>query len=341
VAAKSRKGEETGMDGEAPNGARGATLVTQTAVRPGRENEFASWQRRMSALVSGTPGFVSEEVIPADPPLQADWTIIQRFACREDASNWLASAARAAMLEQVADLLEGEDAISIMEQAGRPHRGSTAVIRSSVAPGQEKAYRDWQAAIQAAQAKMPGFVGCAVQEPISGVQDQWVTLLAFESGKQLDAWLSSGTRASLLRKAEGIVARDEVSRVESGFEGWFDFGRSAGTSAPPAWKFNYLVLAGLYPIVMLEILYLTPKLFWMNPAFSNLIGNIFSVGILGWPVVAILGKVMGWWVQPAPGASKWTDLKGALVMIGVLAVLVFGFYFIATYVGGDAPVPKI
>ena len=79
----------------------------------------------------------------------------------------------------------------------------------------------------------------------------------------------------------------------------------------------------------------------MNVAFGTLIGNSFSVGILGWPVVAIFSKLMGWWIQPAPGASKWTDLKGALLMIGVLAVLVLGFYFIVRYAGFATPVTKI
>jgi antibiotic biosynthesis monooxygenase (ABM) superfamily enzyme len=329
------------MPVDAPKSAGEATLVTQTKIRSGREEEFAEWQRRMSALVSEAPGFVSQEVIPADPPLQADWTIIQRFASRGDASNWLRSETRAAMLEEAGDLLEGDDAISVMDQPAQSHKGNTAVIRTSVAPGQEEAYRRWQKQIQAAQAKMPGFVGCAVQEPIAGVQDKWVTLLAFDSAEHLDAWLSSDSRAGLIRKAEGVVQADEVRQVGSGFEGWFDFDRPTGANAPPAWKFNYLILLGLYPIVMLEILYLSPKLEWMNVAFGNLIGNIFSVGFLGWPVVAILGKVMGWWLQPAPGASKWTDLTGALLVIGVLAILVVAFYFIVTNVGGAAPVTKI
>jgi heme/copper-type cytochrome/quinol oxidase subunit 2 len=50
---------------------------------------------------------------------------------------------------------------------------------------------------------------------------------------------------------------------------------------------------------------------------------------------------MGWWIQPAPGASKWNDLKGTLVMIGALAVMVVGFYFVAKYVGADTKVPHI
>jgi hypothetical protein len=329
------------MEVESPGGTEGATLVTQTTVRPGREEAFAAWQERMSALVSEAPGFVSQEVIPANPPLQDDWTIIQRFGSRADAGNWLASGVRAAMLDEVGDLLVGDDAISVMEQAARSHRGSTAVVRASVAPGREEAYRAWQAEIQAAQATKPGFVGCAVQEPIPGVQDKWVTLLAFDSAEHLDAWLTSDTRADLIAKAEGIVDGDDVRRVESGFEGWFDFERPGGGAAPPAWKFNYLILVGLYPIVMLEVLFLNNKLDWMNLAVASLIGNIFSVAILGWPVTAILGKAMGWWIRPAPGASRWNDLTGALVMVGALVVLVTVFYLIMKYVGFDAKILKL
>ncbi len=319
-------------------GAGGATLVTQTRVRAGGEAAFAAWQERMSVLVSNAPGFVSQEIIPADPPLQSDWTIIQRFASRQEASAWLASESRAAMLDEIQGLLQGDDAVSVMEQATRSSSRSTAVIRAAVAPGGEAAYRTWQAEVQAAQAKMPGFIGCAVQEPIPGVQDKWVTLLAFDSATHLDAWLDSDTRAALLARAEGIIEIDDVRRVESGFEGWFDFERTGERAAPPAWKFNYLVLLGLYPIVMLEILFMNNKLAWMNVAFSNLIGNIFSVGILGWPVVAILGKVMGWWIQPPPQASKWNDLRGALIMLGLLAVVVTIFYVVVEHVGFDAKI---
>ena len=134
------------------------------------------------------------------------------------------------------------------------------------------------------------------------------------------------------------MAGTETQLVRSGFEGWFDFRRSAGAEPPPAWKFNYLILVGLYPIVMLEILFLNNKLDWMNPAFANLIGNIVSVGILGWPVTAILSKLMGWWISPSSGTSRLVDLKGALLMIAALAVLVAGFFLVVNFVGFDAKV---
>jgi uncharacterized protein len=314
-----------------------ATIVTQTCVEPGKFAQFSSWQERMSAVVAQAAGYVGQEVIPADPPVQEDWVIIQRFRSREDAQAWLASDDRAQMLSEAESLLRGKDAISVVDTAPAPaQQGSTAVIRTTVIPGQEARFSAWAAEVGAIQSRMPGYVGSAIQEPIPGIQDQWVTLLAFDTSEHLRAWLSSEPRAALLRNAQAMMAATETRLVESGFEGWFDFRRPGGQAAPPAWKFNYLILVGLYPIVMLEILFLNNKLAWMNLAFGTLISNIISVSILGWPVVAISGKLMSWWIQPPSGTSRYTDLKGALIMIAVLAILVAVFFLIVSHVGFDA-----
>jgi hypothetical protein len=163
-------------------------------------------------------------------------------------------------------------------------------------------------------------------------------MVTFDSEEHLDAWMSSDERRALLERGAETFRDTATRRVQSGFEQWFDFKRGDGTPQPPPWKFNYLILVGLYPIVMVEILFLNNKLAWMNLSFGNLIGNVLSVAFLGWPILAILGKLMGWWIQPAPGSSRWTDLKGALVMLLALAALVAIFYVVVKYVGFDAKV---
>jgi hypothetical protein len=50
----------------------------------------------------------------------------------------------------------------------------------------------------------------------------------------------------------------------------------------------------MYPIVMLEIFFLNPFFDWLPISGENFIGNVFSVGILGWPVVWALSGWMGW-----------------------------------------------
>ena len=93
--------------------------------------------------------------------------------------------------------------------------------------------------------------------PTSDLPTEAVTLLAFDTPAHLQNWLDSPGRAALLGQAETVMAASDTEIVQSGFEGWFDLAGPAGAKAPAAWKLNYLILAGLYPIVMLEVLFST------------------------------------------------------------------------------------
>ena len=57
-------------------------VVTQTRVREGMSEEFARWQAAISAAVAEFPGFITQSVLPPNPPVQTDWVIQQRFAER-------------------------------------------------------------------------------------------------------------------------------------------------------------------------------------------------------------------------------------------------------------------
>ena len=65
----------------------------------------------------------------------------------------------------------------------------SAVISTRIKPGQEDAYREWGRTIAAAQAKSPGFQGYRFEPPVPGVQDDWLTILRFDSEANLQTWL--------------------------------------------------------------------------------------------------------------------------------------------------------
>ena len=91
---------------------------------------------------------------------------------------------------------------------------------------------------------------------------------------------------------------------------------------------------------MLEIIFLNPFLAWMDRAPSALVGITFSIGILGWPVVAQLRRWMAWWLDPAPDAPAGTDLRGALVVLVAVAALVVLFSVLGSVVHVD-PVTEL
>ena len=304
------------------------TIVTQTRVDPAHDGDFGRWQQRVTDTVAGFPGFIDHRVMPPAPPLQADWVIVQRFASVEAAKAWLGSRERQQLLDQVYPWLVGQDDIHLIEGDDSAPQSSSvsAVISTKIEPGQEDAYKAWSHRIAAAQAHYPGFQGFKINPPIPGVQDDWVTILQFDSEPHLNAWLTSPERQKLLQEASAFTSETHARTVRSGFSQWFQV--SGGAAHAPAWKQNMLTLSMLYPVVFLFGFFVqTPLLVrtWGWPFWLALfVGNVASVTILNWLVPWIV-KRFAWWLQPAGTNTERQNLVGAAAVVAIyaLSLLIF------------------
>src|SRR5262245_52641532 len=186
---------------------KAVTIVTQTRVEPGKGEDFARWQQRVSEAVAAQPGFVKETVMPPSPPAQVDWVILQRFASRGAAVTWLRSAERQRLVTEAQSMLLGQDDVQLVSdsQPGVLPAPVSAVISTRIKPGQEQAYLQWGRRIAEAQAKSPGFQGYRREPPVPGVQEDWLTILRFDSEANLQTWLDSPERKKLLEESEAFT----------------------------------------------------------------------------------------------------------------------------------------
>jgi antibiotic biosynthesis monooxygenase (ABM) superfamily enzyme len=316
------------VDDYAPIPAAAVTLVTQTRVRDGMAEEFGQWQSAISAAAAEFPGFITQSVLPPNPPLQVDWVIQQRFANIEAASAWLRSERRTRLLDAAQPMLAGPDDVHLVRDgaAGVQPAPVSAVISSRVRPGQERAFRAWEQRIATAQAQSPGFQGYRFERPIPGVQDDWLAILRFDTEHNLQAWLDSPERKKLLQEAAPFLEEFHARVVRTGFEQWFP--AAADGASAPAWKQNMIVLLLLYPVVFLFGAWVqTPVLigkaglpFWL----ALFIGNVVSVLLLNW-LVPWVSNGFGWWLAPARNAAAWTSVAGAalIALLYVLWLLLF------------------
>jgi antibiotic biosynthesis monooxygenase (ABM) superfamily enzyme len=315
------------VNDHAPEPDSAVTLVTQTRVREGMAEQFGQWQSTISAAAAEFPGFITQSVLPPNPPLQVDWVIQQRFDSVEAASAWLRSERRTRLLDTGQPMLAGHDDVHLVRDstAGVRPAPVSAVISSRVKPGQEAAFRAWEQRIATAQAKSPGFQGYRFEPPIPGVQDDWLAILRFDTEPNLQAWLDSPEREKLLGEAAPSLEEFHARVVRTGFEQWFP--SAADGASAPAWKMNMLVLLLLYPIVFLFGIWVqTPLLmgkaglpFWL----ALFIGNVVSVLLLNW-LVPWTGRGFGWWLVPARNAGGRTSLAGA----GMIVLLYAGWLFL-------------
>jgi antibiotic biosynthesis monooxygenase (ABM) superfamily enzyme len=307
----------------------GITIVTQTRVRPEDEKAFALWQEGTSAAIARFPGFLQQTVMPPSLPAQVDWIILQRFVDTDSATTWLKSKERLDRIAGAEAMLIGQDDVHLVPDSGSgvAPASVSAVISTRIKPGCERAYRAWEQRIAAAQTRAPGFQDYRFEPPIPGVQDDWLSILCFDSQANLDAWLASTERRVLLEEAKPFTEEFHARIARTGFEQWFPKA-AGGPQAPAAWKQNMLVLLMLYPIVFLF------GVFVQTPLLSNrmglpfatalFIGNVVSVIMLSY-LVPWTSVCFNWWLQPSARSRMMMNIAGTGLVIAFYAALIVTF----------------
>ncbi|MBZ6077606.1 antibiotic biosynthesis monooxygenase [Microvirga sp. WGZ8] len=290
------------------------SIITKVEVISGSELRFAAWQSRFTRAISAFEGFVSIELIPVRAD-SAEWQIIQRFVSPTLLDRWRMSSEKAKLFSDLAAFQKPDAPALSDEPAPDFHSLSsvTEVITTVVEQGRLTQFLSWSQRAQERQATFPGYMGTLIQAPISNAAPYWMTLVRFATPAQLDAWLDSKDRKALLASPDYEPFAWKSHRIENGFASWFS--NSSGEASPPAWKQTMLVLLVLFPVVMLETMFLSPHLASMHLPVAIFIGNALSVALVSWPLMAIAIACLRWWLKPAP-ARRWR-----MEMLGLASVL--------------------
>src|SRR5260370_9690831 len=125
-----------------------------------------------------------------------------------------------------------------------------AVTSKGWLPGKELEYRAWERKIAAAQTKAPGLQGYRFEPPVPGVQEDFVSILRFDSEANMQAWLDSPERKKLIEEAAPLTEEFHTRMARTGFEQWFR-DESGAPSSASVWKMDMLGLLLLHPLVFL------------------------------------------------------------------------------------------
>ena len=302
-------------------------VVASVRVRPGMDAEFAAWKASHDAVIGRFPGFVGSDIIP--PPTGSNqWTIIANFRSPADATAWRESSEHASLVADGARVFEDgrfAESESPRSKGDQTDASVTEVIFSKVKPGMEDTYREWAARIQAAQARYPGYRGMYLQPP-DEPGGFWTTIIRFDSAASLEGWMNAPERKELLRESRAFIEQEQLTRLATAFPGWVPIDPVTG-KGPAAWKTALLVLLGLFPVVMLELRFLSPRLAaaGIHASLATFIGNALSVALTSFGTMPLLVRWFGWWLFPATGSPN-TTLRGVLLVTALFAVEIAAFW---------------
>ena len=194
------------------------------------------------------------------------------------------------------------------------HGCVTEVFITKIRPENELAFKEWMRKIHSEESKFPGFRGAFVQSPQQSHSDHWITLLQFDTPENLERWLNSPERKRVLDEAKIIISSVESHRLVGPYAGWFSSDYQ-GADIPSVWKQTMLVLLVLFPIVMLELKFLSPYTRNLNSSLATFIGNAISVSLVSWPLIPISIYFLGWWLSPEPQHALRNNVWGTIVVV--------------------------
>jgi len=301
-----------------------SSLVVCARVSAPHEAAFAQWHAAWQTAVLQSPGALSFEYWPPTPD-QAEAVMVARFASVAALRTWRHGEGNRALIAEAADLVEGGLVMQLSGQAASEYyvqHSATAVVITQIKPGKEDAYRAFAGRIQKVQETFPGYLGSFV-EPPHQLETGWTTVLRFSSVEKLDGWLDSPQRAALLAESEELIEGFHAQRVNTSFPGWAPADPATG-KPPNMWKTASLVLLTLFPVVMLELKFLSPLLRGLNPALGTFAGNALSVGLTTWPLMPLAIRGFRGWIFPED-QSRLVALASppALALCYLLEIAVF------------------
>ena len=304
-----------------------STLVLCARVLEGSEERFRSWQARWQHELLQSPGAISFEVLPQTPD-QDEIVGVAHFDTVDALRVWRHSATNRALIDEVRNDVEGGVVMQLTGKAATEYyvqHSATEVIITRVKPGKEDAYRAFADRIQREQQRFPGYIGSFVQPPHHN-ETGWTTVLRFQAQRDLDHWMNSPERKSLLKEAEDLIEGFEAQRVDTSFPGWVPADPATG-KPPNMWRTAALVLLTLYPVVMLELRFLNPVLHAANvpPALATFIGNAVSVTLTTWPLMPLAIRGFRHWLFPE-GRPRWLA-----VAMTALLVLCYGIEMVVLW----------
>lgn len=292
-------------------------------VLPQHKVAFVDWQAKYNAKITEVKGFISLEFL-APSIEQKGWLIVERFASEKDNQAWRHSITYLELIDELTKYVDEEGIDENLNVELPKDSGVTEVIVTQVSPQREKEFREWCAKIHQVEGKFKGFRGVYLQSPTSSQGSAWITLLQFDSMENLDLWLASPERKKIITESGPFISSIETHRIISPYAGWFANIAKLG-EIPSVWKQTMIVLMAIFPVVMLEIKYISPLLAHLNPSLSNFISASISVSLLSFILLPLGIRLTSWWLFPKKRKNLPITLFGVLFVccVYILEILLF------------------
>ena len=303
--------------------AAGVTGIDWRRVVPGKEAQAETIMREIMMLSRQAEGFLGSEIFPPIPGVQDAYVVLYRFSRGTHLREWLASGRRQELLQKINELLVGSAQEFFFAHGRKPAGSASSVFAYRIRRDREEAFQDWRRRILEAARKWEGFLGTESFDALDGVEPEFIVVVRFDSRAHLDEWLKSKVRNHFMNEVRRYVHHYTLRRISSGFEGWFD--TSENTAPPARWRQALVILSALFPVIMLMRTLLSPIFLMVPLPVAFLILLTLDMVFLTYVVMPGYSRLMNFWLRPAAIFTWQCELKGCVIIAGIIALTLLGF----------------
>ena len=156
-----------------------------------------------------------------------------------------------------------------------PDEVVTLVVKHRVKPGRETEYEAWLRRIVRIAGDRPGHLGVDVVRSKQGKLALFTCILRYRSTDDLETWLDSPERKTLIAEATPMLADGDNTEIGAVNEFWFA-PLADSAAKPPRWKQAVVTLLVILPLTLLVPIVWGPIL-RLHPFLSNYVVATFLV----------------------------------------------------------------
>ena len=179
----------------------------------------------------------------------------------------------------------------------------TLLVRHRIKQGMEQQYEDWLRRTIAVARGYPGHLGIDVMRGENTGLAQFTCVLRFASTEQLQHWLDSDERKTLVCEVHPCLADGDQTEVNADREFWFTPLAADSPAPPPRWKqacVTFLVilpLSFLVPMLWQPLFGLWP---WLGGyVAANVLITLSIVLLVVYIFMPRVTRLFSKWLQPA------------------------------------------
>lgn len=172
----------------------------------------------------------------------------------------------------------------------------TLAITDHVAPDHQTEYEALVTKLHDLFQHHDGFLSVDTVRHRAEGQMEYTILLRFADDAASQSWRLDRGIQTLLQQIEAITGGTAQHLEVAGLGIWVDHVAVSRPAMPPYWKRVALSVLGVYPMLMLLLEVTAPVTAGLPQPLAVLTVVIILAGLLTWPIMPMLGRLLGPWL---------------------------------------------